>query len=57
MTLYMYMKMSEKMNKRNLLKTCLQYTYPTDFSAISSKFYYGQKWKYSFYLSLWTPTS
>ena len=26
-------KISEKMNERNLLKICLQFTYPTDFFA------------------------
>ena len=27
-------KISEKLHKRNLLKICLQVTYPTDFSII-----------------------
>ena len=39
-------KISEKMNKRNLLKICLQVTYPTDFCKICIHFYYMKKWKY-----------
>ena len=35
-------KISEKMNKRNLLKICLQITYPTDFCIIYTNFYYGK---------------
>ena len=31
-------KISECLNKRNLLKTCLQFTYPTNFCIISSHF-------------------
>ena len=40
------MKISEKLNKRNLLKTCLQVTYPTNFCIICIHFYYGKKWQY-----------
>ena len=32
-------KLSEKLNKRNLLKICLQVTYPTDFCIICIHFY------------------
>ena len=39
-------KISEKWNKRNLLKIGLQITYPTDFCIICINFYYGKKWKY-----------
>ena len=39
-------KMSEKLNKRNLLTICLQVTYPTDFCIICIQFYNGKKWKY-----------
>ena len=35
-------KKSEKLNKRNLLKICLQVTYPTAFCIICIHFYY---WK------------
>ena len=35
-------KMSEKLNKRKLLKICLQVTYPTDFYIICIHFYYGK---------------
>ena len=40
------MKISEKLNKRNLLKICLQVTFPTDFCIICIHFYYGRKWQY-----------
>ena len=40
------MKISEKLNKQNLLKICLQVTYPTNFCIIFIHFYYGKKWKY-----------
>ena len=33
------------MNKQNLLKICLQLTYPTDFCIICNQFYYGKKYK------------
>ena len=36
-------KISEKLNKQNLLKISLQVTYPTDFCI---HFYYGKKWNY-----------
>ena len=36
-------KISEKLNKPNLLKICLQVTYPTDFCIICIHFYYGKK--------------
>ena len=39
-------KISEKLNKQNLLKICLQVTYPTDFCKICIHFYYRKKWKY-----------
>ena len=39
-------KISEKLNKRNLLKIWLQVAYPTDFCMIWLHFYYGKKWKY-----------
>ena len=39
-------KISEKLNKRNLLKIYLQVTYPTDFCIIYIQFYYGKNWKY-----------
>ena len=39
-------KISEKLNKQNVLKICLQVTYPTNFCIICSHFYYGKKWKY-----------
>ena len=39
-------KISEKLNKWNLLKIWLQVTYPTDFCMIWLQFYYGKKWKY-----------
>ena len=37
-------KISEKLNKGNLLKLCLQVTFPTDFYIIC--IHYGKKWKY-----------
>ena len=36
-------KISEKLNKQNLLKICLQVTYPIDVSMICILFYYGKK--------------
>ena len=36
-------KISEKLNKQNLLKICLQVTYPADFWMICILFYYGKK--------------
>ena len=39
-------KISETLNKQNLLKICLQVTYPTNFCIIFIHFYYGKKWKY-----------
>ena len=38
-------KISEKLNKSNLLKIWLQVTYPTDFCIIWHHFYYGEKVK------------
>ena len=38
-------KISEKLNKENLLKIGLQVTYPADFCIININFYYGKKWK------------
>ena len=38
-------KISEKLNKWNLLKICLQVTYPTNFCIIFILFYYGEKVK------------
>ena len=46
-------KISEKLNKRNLLKICLQVTYPTDFCIICIHFYYGKKWKYLIFKNQW----
>ena len=39
-------KILEKLNKWNLLKNCLQVTYPTNFCIIFIHFYYGKKWSY-----------
>ena len=39
-------KISEKLNKWNLLKIWLQVTYPIDFCMSWLHFYYGKKWKY-----------
>ena len=39
-------KISEKLNKWNLLKIWLQVTHPIDFCIIWLHFYYGKKWKY-----------
>ena len=39
-------KILEILNKRNLLKTCLQVIYPIGFCIICIHFYYGKKWKY-----------
>ena len=33
-------KISESMNKRDLLKTCIQTTYPINFCKFCSRFYY-----------------
>ena len=38
-------KISEKLNEQNLLKICLQVTYPTDFCIICIHFYDGEKMK------------
>ena len=38
-------KISEKLDKQNLLKICLQVTNPTDFYIINIHFYYGEKVK------------
>ena len=38
-------KISEKLNKQNLLKICLQVTYPTDFYIICIHFYLWEKVK------------
>ena len=43
-------KISEKLNKQNLLKICPQVTYPTDFCIICIDFYYGEKVKISDFL-------
>ena len=40
------MKISEKLNERNMLKIWLQVTYPANFGIIWLHFYYGKKWKY-----------
>ena len=34
---------SENLNKINLLKTYLKFTYPTDFFLLYRNFYYGKK--------------
>ena len=38
-------KFSEQLIKQNLLKICLQVTYPTDFYKICTYFYYGKNEK------------
>ena len=38
---------SEKLNKHNLLKICLQITYPTDFCIICIHFFLWEKVKLS----------
>ena len=38
-------KISEKLNKWNLLKICLQVTCPTNFGIFFIHFYYGEKVK------------
>ena len=38
-------KISEKLNKQELLKICLQVIYPTDFCIICIHFYYAEKLK------------
>ena len=38
-----FVKISEKLNKRNLLKIYLQVTYLTDICIICIHFYYGKK--------------
>ena len=35
-------KISEKLNKRNLLKICLQVNYPSDFCITCIHLYYGK---------------
>ena len=40
-----FWKILKKMNKRNLLKICLQVIYPTNFCVICIQFYYWKKWK------------
>ena len=40
------MNISERLNERDLLKICLQVTYPIDFCIICIHFYYGKKRKY-----------
>ena len=43
-------KISEKLNKWNLLKIWLKVTYSIDFCTIWFHFYYGKKWKYWIFL-------
>ena len=43
-------KVSEILNKENLLKTCLKFTYPIDFCIFCSHFYKGKKRKYSIFI-------
>ena len=43
-------KISEKLNKWNLLKIWPQVIYPIDFCMIWLHFYYGKKWKYLIFL-------
>ena len=43
--LWKFEKIWEKLNKRNLLKFCLQVTYPTHFCIICIHFYCGEKVK------------
>ena len=40
------MEISENLIKQNFLKTCLQFTYPTNFYIICSHFYTEKKQKY-----------
>ena len=37
-------KISEILNKWNMLKTCIQTTYPIDFRIFCGQVYYGKKW-------------
>ena len=47
-------KISEKLNKWNMLKICLQVTYPIDFCMIWLHFYYGEKVKiFDFFKNQW----
>ena len=46
-------KISEKMNKRNVLKIYLQATYPTDFCVFCIHFYYGKKWNILCFKNQW----
>ena len=46
-------KISEKLNKRNLLKICFQATYTTYFCIICIHFYYGKKWTYLLIKKKW----
>ena len=39
-------KISEKLNKQNLLQNCFQFIFPTNFCIIFIHFYYGKKGKY-----------
>ena len=39
-------KFQKKINKKNLLKICLQVSYPTDFCIICIQFYFGKREKY-----------
>ena len=45
-------KISEKLNKRKLLKIGFQVTYPTDFCIICLHIYYGKKMKIFDFLKL-----
>ena len=45
-------KFQKKLNKLNLLKICVEVTYPIDFCIICVHFYYGKKWKVPFIWSL-----
>ena len=47
-------KIAEKINKRNLLKICLQVIYPTYFCVSYIQFiYYRKKWKYLMFINQW----
>ena len=46
-------KISEVLDKWNLVKTCIQTTYPIGFCIICSQVYYGRECIYRFYLYHW----
>ena len=46
------MKISVNLNKWDLQKICLQFTYPTDFCIICSHFYYGENENIPFFIPM-----